>query len=327
MKIGNLNLRGRVLCAPLAGVSNRPFRVLARRNRAAMVFTEMVSSEGIIRNQARTLSFMEFDPDEQPIGIQLFGANPEVMKQATEITVRDFKPDLVDINFGCPVRKVVNKNGGAAALKDLGLTREIMAAVVAGAGDTPVSIKIRTGWDDQHPVYLEVGPMAEACGVAAITLHARSRSKGFSGAADWTAITQLKEAVGIPVIGNGDLRTPEDARDMITQTGCDAVMVGRAIMGNPLLLAQMDHFVETGERLPEPSLGERLDTARQHAQLMIEEHGEVRGSIKMRKFLAWYVKGFPRAASLRPRLMQVSSMADIEATLDEFLKAADGEES
>jgi nifR3 family TIM-barrel protein len=327
MQIGNLNLNGRVLCAPLAGVSSRPFRVLARQYRAAMVFTEMVSSEGIIRDQERTLSFMEFGPDEQPIGIQLFGANPEVMKQATEITARDFAPDLIDINFGCPVRKVVNKNGGAAALKDLGRTAEIMAAVVAGAGDIPVSVKIRTGWDEQHPVYLEVGRIAEACGVAAITLHARSRSRGFSGAADWTTIARLKEAVGIPVIGNGDLCTPEDARRMIDETGCDAVMVGRAIMGNPLLLAQMDHYLETGTLLPEPGPRERLAAAVQHARLMIETHGDARGALKMRKFLAWYVKGFRGAATLRPRLMQVSSMADIEAVLEEYIGSLESNES
>jgi len=262
---------------------------------------------------------MAFKPDEQPIGIQLFGANPESLGKAAQITVSDFGPDLIDVNLGCPVRKVVNKNGGAAILKDLTLTEEIIDAVVAGAGRTPVTIKLRTGWDEQHPVYLEVGDIACKHGVAAITLHARSRSGGFSGQADWGAIGRLKQAVDIPVIGNGDIRTPEDARRMIDETGCDAIMVGRAAMGDPLLFGHIQHFLETGEKLPAVTITERLEVARQHARLMIDDCGEERGALKMRKFLAWYVKGCPGAAALRPRLMQVSSMVDIDIVFDEYL--------
>lgn len=284
-----------------------------------MSFTEMISSEGLIRDQEKTRSMMAFGKDEQPLGIQLFGANPETMKKAAEITVKDFNPDIVDLNFGCPVKKVVNKNGGAAVLKDLGLTREIIAATVEGAGATPVSIKIRTGWGDESPVYLEAGRIAQEEGAAAITLHARSRASGFSGTADWAAIKRLKEAVEIAVIGNGDVRTPEDARRMLDETGCDGVMVGRAALGNPDVLRQMHHFVETGELPTEPTIAEHIETAKRHALLMVEEYGEKRGVTKMRRYLGWYTKGFRDATALRPKLFQIETLTDIDDIFSEYL--------
>ena len=314
-----LNLKDRVVAAPLAGVSNRPFRLLALSCGAAMTYTEMVSSEGIIRHQKKTLAMMEFRSDEQPLGIQLFGGNPEVMGRAARIVVELNKPDLIDINFGCPVKKVVKHNGGAAILKDLVLTEEIIRATVEGAGDTPVTIKMRTGWDEATPVYLEVGQIAQRAGTAAVTLHARSRSKGFSGKADWTAIRQLKEAVSIPVIGNGDVRTPVDAKRMLDETGCDAVMVGRAALGNPFIYQQVSHYLETGELLPEPTISQRIEMACRHAQLMVDQYGQPRGVVTMRRTLGWYVKGFPGAARLRPKLFQVSSMGDIIDIFDSYL--------
>lgn len=319
MQIGNLNLKGRVISAPLAGVSNRPFRLMALAHRAALVYTEMISAEGLIRYQKRTEEMVRFGDDERPIGVQLFGANPDSMQQAARITAEKYQPDLIDINFGCPVKKVVNKNGGAAVLKDLILTAEIIRAVVEGAEKIPVTIKIRTGWDEANSVYLEAGRLAEAAGAKAVTLHARSRSRGFAGAADWSAIARLKEAVGITVIGNGDVVTPQDARRMLDETGCDLVMVGRAAMGNPYLYEAMHHYVETGELQPEPGLEERIDMACRHAELLADEYGQERGAIKMRKYLGWYVKGFPGASSLRPLLFQVESTADIVRIFKEYL--------
>jgi len=313
MLIGNLNLNGKVVLAPLAGVSNRPFRVLAKLMGAALTYTEMVSSEGIIRRQKKTLAYMVFKPDEQPIGIQLFGANPEVMGQAAEIVTKEYKPDLIDINFGCPVKKVVNKNGGAAVLKDLSKTEDIIKAVIREAGSTPVTIKMRTGWDDKSPVYLKAGEIAEKCGVKAVCLHARSRSVGFAGQADWSAIKKLKCSVGIPVIGNGDVFSPVDVERLIQITGCDAVMIGRAAMGNPFIFKQVNHYLETGQMPEKPSIEEKVNMVNTHARLMIEEYGEKRGIIKMRKYLGWYVKGFPKASQLRQELMQVNSLADIES--------------
>jgi tRNA-dihydrouridine synthase B len=319
MRIGILNLKGQVVSAPLAGVSNRSFRLLALRAGAALTYTEMVSSEGIIRQQAKTLSMMEFKPDEQPIGTQIFGADPEVMSQAARITVGRGNPDLIDINFGCPVRKVANQNSGAAVLKDLVLTEEIIRATVEGAGQTPVTIKIRTGWDDANPVYERVGQIAQRAGAAAVTLHARSRSKGFFGEADWTTIRKLTETVSIPVIGNGDVKTPIEAKRMLEETRCDGVMIGRAALGNPFIFKQVNHYLATGELLQEPTVQDKIEMACHHARLMAEEFGEPRGIVKMRGYLGWYIKGFSGASQLRQRLCRVCTISDVEEVFGNYL--------
>ncbi len=318
MNIGKLTLQGKVLSAPLAGVSNRPFRVLAIKARAAMTYTEMVSSEGIIRNQTRTMEMMAIHQDEQPVGIQLFGAKPEVMKEAASITVEKIGPDLIDINFGCPVKKVVGRNGGAAVLKDLSLTEDIIKATVEGAGETPVTIKIRTGWDESCPVFEQVGKIAERAGAKAVTLHARSRAKGFSGSADWSAIRKLKQAVSIPVIGNGDVNTCRDAQRMLEETGCDAVMVGRAALGNPFIFKAMNDYLETGIRPDPPTVDEKIEMAQIHARLMVEQFGEEKGVVMMRRYLGWYVKGFRGASELRPKLFQVTTIADMNDLFAEY---------
>lgn len=318
MRLGNLNLASPLVLAPLAGVSNRPFRLLARRYGASLVYTEMVSSEGIVRHHAKTLAMMRFASDEQPIGIQLFGANPEVLGRSAKQVVRDFNPDLIDLNCGCPVKKVVNKNGGAALLKDLKLTEAIVSSVVEAAGQTPVTIKMRTGWDEDSPVYLKAAQVAERCGVAAVCLHARSRSRGYSGEADWGAIKLLKEAVGIPVIGNGDVRTAQDAKRMLDETGCDLVMIGRAAMTDPMLFARANQYLQSGKEPDAPTVEERIDLARTHARLMVEEYGEYRGCLMMRRHLGWYVSGFVNASRLRPVLFTVETLADIDRIFDEY---------
>ena len=319
MRIGNLILDKKVICAPLAGISNRPFRVLAIKAGAALVFTEMISSEGIIRHQERTLSMMQFQKDEQPIGIQLFGSDPETMKKAAEITAEEYHPEVIDINFGCPVKKVVSKNGGSAVLKDLKLTEEIILATVEGARDIPVFIKIRTGWDDNSPVFLEVGKIAEKAGVSAITLHARSRTKGFSGKAQWDSIKELKSSINIPVIGNGDIRTPEDAVKMFEETGCDLVMIGRAAMCNPFIFKEINTYFETGKTINPPTIEEKIDLCLTHAWLMIEEFGMDRGLIMMRRYLAWYIKGFPGVSNIRPKLFQIKTFDDIYNIFNDYL--------
>ncbi len=319
MKIGNLIVKDGVLLAPLAGVSNRPFRVLSIKAGAAFTYTEMISSEGIIRNQDRTKEMMHFKSDEQPLGIQLFGSDPKVMEQAAAITVKEFNPDLIDINFGCPVKKVVNKNGGSAILRDLQLTEDIIKGTVAGAGDTPVTIKIRTGWDEAHPVFEKVGEIAQKAGAKAVSLHARSRAKGFSGEADWNSIKLLKQAVDIAVIGNGDVRTPLDVVKMKEETGCDGVMIGRAAMGNPFIFNQINHYLKTGILLENPTIEEKIVMARLHAQLMKEQFGEERGAKMMRRFLGNYIKGFRGATELRPLLFEVKTIEDIDKVFDDYV--------
>jgi tRNA-dihydrouridine synthase B len=315
MRIGNLNLPGTVFAAPLAGISNRPFRVLAARCGAALTYTEMVSSDGIVRNQAKTLAMMSFRDDERPIGIQLFGANPEVMARAVKIVAEDYLPDVIDLNLGCPVRKVVNKNGGAAILKNRSLMEEIICAAVGAAEKIPVTVKTRSGWDDSKPVYLEVGEIAERAGVAAITLHARSRAGAFAGRAKWSDIKLLKEAVSIIVIGNGDVATPLEAERMFRETGCDAIMIGRASLGNPMIFRQVNEYLRTGKLGMPPCRSESLAMARLHAKLMAEEYGETRGVRMMRRHFCWYCKGFPGASELRKRLVKVDSLADIDSIL------------
>lgn len=286
-----------------------------------MTFTEMVSSEAIIRHQEPTFAMMNFKEDEQPIGIQLFGACPEVMGQAARITADRFAPTAIDINFGCPVKKVVGKNGGAAVLKDLSLTEEIIRAVVEGSGQTPVMVKMRTGWDDCSPVFCEIGRIAEKVGAKAVTLHARSRAKGYAGKADWAAIKQLRQAApNIAVIGNGDIMSPQDAKQVLAETGCDGVMIGRAALGNPFIFSQMRAYIERGVEIGEPSVIEKIDMARLHAQLMAEEFGESKGMRMMRRYLGWYVKGFVGANELRTHLMQVETVAQVELVLATYVR-------
>jgi tRNA-dihydrouridine synthase B len=264
---------------------------------------------------------MRIGSDEQPVGIQLFGANPESMCRAAQLAAAQFRPALIDINLGCPVKKVVAKNGGAAILKDPRLTHDIIAATVSGAGGLPVTVKMRTGWDDANPVYLETAEIARQAGAEAVTLHARSRAKGYSGRADWAAIRKLKETVSITVIGNGDVFTALDAARMIDETGCDGVMIGRAAMANPLIFRQVNHYLSTGRLLPEPTVQERIHLARVHARMVVRQFGEGRGIKMMRHHLSWYSKGLPGASQLRPRLFQVSSLRDIDELLAAYSTA------
>ena len=231
MHIGNLNIGGILFLAPLAGVSNRPFRLLAKKYGADLCYTEMISADAIALNQPKTLALADIAPNEHPIGLQLFGSSPEIFAAAVKVSI-NLGADLIDLNLGCPVKKVVKRNGGAALLKDVILATEIMSAAVENSS-LPVSIKMRTGWEANDEAFLEVARSAEKCGIAAITLHPRTRSAAFSGKSDWSKITQLKNEVNIPVIGNGDINTPEDAREIISLTGCDAIMIGRAAMKNP----------------------------------------------------------------------------------------------
>jgi len=316
MKIGNLNVPGIVFCAPMAGISTRPYRVFARRLGAAVVYTEMISSHGLFYNDKKTNELIRFDDDERPLGIQLFGADPGIMHDAVKV-VATRKPDIIDLNFGCPVKKVVRKNGGAAVLKDLGLTRELVAAAVA-ASEIPVTVKLRSGWDETSKVFAEAGKICEEAGAAAITLHARTRARQFSGRACWDDIKRLKETVAVPVIGNGDVRCGEDAARMLKTTGCDAVMIGRAAMGYPWIFREIAGYLDTGELPPPPTLDEKIAIMLEHARMLIETYGEKRALLKMRHHVAWYSKGWPGAAKIRLRAYVMTTYAELTRLLDDY---------
>lgn len=316
MKIGNLNIEGRVFCAPMAGISFSSYRGLARRFGAAVVYTGMVSSNGLVHNSKMSSKLLYFTEEERPIGIQLFGSDPEIMHRGAQIASQ-YHPDMIDLNFGCPVKKVVNRNGGAAVLKDLGLTKALIEAAVS-ASDLPVTVKLRSGWDEREKVYVAVGEMAEMAGTKAITLHARSRSRLFSGRACWDDIKRLKEAVSIPVIGNGDINDGADAMRMIEETGCDAVMIGRSAMGNPWIFSEANHFLATGQHLPEPTIKERIAVILEHAGRLIESEGEERAILQMRTQVAAYTKGWSGGGELRRQMMAVRKRAELEILLREY---------
>lgn len=318
MKIGNLILDGKLILAPLAGVADIPFRLLAKRFGAALVYTEMISAEGLVRGGKGSLRLLRFRPEEKPIGVQIFGADPARMASACQL-VNKHMPDLIDINCGCPVKKVVKKNGGAALLKDLKLLEKILKSVVK-ATPFPVTLKIRSGWDQDNLVAVRVAKMAEACGISAITIHPRTQKDGFSTKADWDIISLVKQELEIPVIGSGDLFSPHDVRNMLDQTGCDAVMIARGSFGNPWIFSRTNHLLQTGELLPEPGMEKRIQTCLEHAGLSVKEYGESVGVKRMRKHLVWYTRGMVGIKELRQRLFTMESLDQVQQIFHEYLE-------
>lgn len=318
MKIGNVTVESKTVLAPLAGISDSPFRRLAKSFGAGLVFTEMVSVEGLRRRNRPSLRLLHFTEEERPVGAQLFGSCPESAEVAVRVA-EEFRPDFIDFNAGCPVRKVVKKEGGAALLRDMKLLEEILRRMVE-ATELPVSLKLRSGWDEDSVVVVEASQMAESLGCRAVTVHPRTQRQGFSGNADWELIAEVKEAVEIPVIGNGDVRTPQDARRMLDETGCDAVMIGRAALGNPWIFSRTNHYLKTGELLPEPVIEERVQVFLKHVRLMTDQIGEDRGIKRMRSHIGWYVKGAPHAGSLRRRVIGIDSYDELESVLQEYVR-------
>jgi nifR3 family TIM-barrel protein len=312
----NFTVSKAIIYAPLAGISDSPTRRLAVRFGADMTVSELISSEGVIRKGKRTLELARFDDSERPIGLQLFGANPDSMAEAAKI-LSSFDPDLIDLNFGCPVRKVVGKNGGSSILKNLGLFREIVIKVVKSV-DLPVTVKMRSGWDSRNLTYIEAGKIAEDCGAAAVTLHPRTRAQGFSGRADWSQISELKNEIKIPVIGNGDIKDVTDAKMMFDQTGCDGIMLGRVSIGNPWIFGRIKEYLKTGEIPPEPTIAERLKIALEHFDMTLDEFGIPRGIYKMRSRFAWYLKGLPGASNIRARINRSRSVEETKKVILDY---------
>jgi nifR3 family TIM-barrel protein len=322
MRIGNVAFDSPLMLAPLAGVSDSPFRRLAREQGASAVYTEMVSADGLVRGNRATLDYCAFDPCERPVGIQLFGSDPGVMADATRL-LNDLpagqRPDLVDINMGCPVRKVVNRRAGAALLGDV---PRIAAMVrrMRESSQVPVTAKIRLGWDGNSRNVVEVAKALEDAGASAVAIHARTRAEKFEGLAHWEMIGEAKRAVTIPVIGNGDVRTAEDAVRMLATTGCDGVMLGRAAFGDPWVFRRARAFLDRRERLPLPTAAERLATGLRHLRMMVETVGEAAATREMRKHVAWYVRGLPRSAEVREQVNRTRSVEEMVARLSQYLE-------
>jgi len=273
----------------------------------------MISSYGIHYGNARTLSMFDWTPEERPVAVQIFGADVHVMAAAAGL-VEAAGADIVDINIGCPVPKVRKTGAGAGLIEDFETARKVMAAVVR-AVSIPVTVKTRKGLDERTVTAVEIARIAEGVGVSAISIHARTAAQGYSGNADWSVIADAKRAVSIPVIGNGDVRSPADAKRMLDETGCDAVMIGRGALGNPWIFQRTAHFLETGELLPEPTYAERIETAREHLRLMVELYGEDRAVREMRGQIAWYIKGMPGISRLRRLAAQAASLAEMKDAL------------
>ena len=321
MKIGTVDYESPFMLAPLAGVSDSPFRRLARRQGAAFVYTEMVSADGLTRGNDATLEYCRFDPSERPIGIQIFGSDPGVMAEAARMLCalpEAQRPDLIDINMGCPVRKVVNRCAGAALLTNVPLASEIVSRMAA-ASTVPVTAKIRLGWDGESRNVVEVSRALADAGAAAVAIHARTRAEKFEGVAHWEMIGEAKKAVSIPVIGNGDVRTHEDALRMLETTGCDAVMLGRAAFGDPWVFRRVRAFHERGESLAPPTAAERLATGLEHLELMRLDVGTERAAREMRKHVAWYIKGLPHSARVREQVNRTRSVDEMTDLLRSYL--------
>ena len=316
LTIGNVTLDNNLILAPMAGVTDLPFRVLCKEQGAGLICMEMVSAKGIYYNNKNTESLLAIDEREHPVSLQLFGSDPEIMSEmAKRIEHRPF--DILDINMGCPVPKVVNNGDGSALMKNPILAGEIIEKT-AKAIKKPLTVKIRKGFDEAHVNAVEMAHIAEESGAAAIAVHGRTREQYYSGKADWEIIRKVKEAVKIPVIGNGDIFTPQDAYRMQQETGCDGLMTARGAQGNPWIFAQINHFLETGEELPKPSAKEMVDMVLRHAKMQIAFKGEFTGMREMRKHAAWYTGGYKHASRLRSLLNEVETYEQLEELLETF---------
>jgi nifR3 family TIM-barrel protein len=312
-----------LVLAPMAGVSERPYRLLCRRYGADVVVSEFLSAEGLRRQNARTVEMAAFEAAERPIGIQIFGSEPAAMAEAAALVTEWFQPEFVDINFGCPVKKVVKRNGGSGCLRDLSLVQTIIRAVSA-VTPLPVTVKIRSGWDDASRDPVGIALRCQDAGARALTIHARSRTQMFTGRADWDEIARVVERLEIPVIGNGDVTTPEDVIRMKEQTGCAGVMIARGSFGNPWIFRQARELLQGRPRSPDPTTAERLETALEHARLALAVEGDSpRLAREFRKHLGWYTRGLPGSAALRERLQQVESLADVEALFASYLERSE----
>jgi nifR3 family TIM-barrel protein len=320
MKIGDLDLGDKpILLAPMEDVSDSPFRTICRRRGASIVYTEFISSEAIIRDQDTAMHKMDFSDEERPFGVQIFGGREEAMGGAAQIAESN-NPDVVDINFGCPVYNIVKKGAGSACLKDLDLMESMASSVIDAVDDTPVTVKTRLGWDDRTIKIQEAALMLQDLGIKALAVHARTRCQKYKGDARWDWLKKLKSTPGleIPIIGNGDVKSPQDVKRMFDETGVDGVMIGRGAIGNPWIFERSRHYLETGELLPEPSVDDRIELCVEQLKRSVEHHGERYGVIIMKKHYGQYLKGVRNSRQLRAEIMEEKEMKPILDLLYHF---------
>ncbi len=316
-----IDLKDKLILAPMAGVTDLPFRLLCKEQGCDVLYTEMVSAKAVLYKNRNTEPLMTYRQQEHPIGLQLFGSEPEVMaKIAAQVQERGY--DFIDVNMGCPVPKIVNNNEGSALMKQPKLVGEIVSAMVK-ATEVPITVKIRKGFDENHVNAVEIARVIEESGASAVAVHGRLRSEYYSGQADWDIIRQVKEAVHIPVIGNGDLTSPQDVLRMREETGCDAFMIGRGAKGNPFIFSQMKTYFEKGYIPEKPPLSDMVRVMLRHARMMVEYKGEFTGIHEMRKHVAWYTTGYPHSSKLRDEVNHVESFQELEELLWSWIADTD----
>ena len=314
MKIGDINIVNPIILAPMAGVTDLPFRTICKRMGASLMYTEFVSSDGIIRENLKTLKMLEFNDYERPIGIQIFGNDPNVVANSAYYVYKNYKPDIIDINFGCPVPKITKKGAGSAALKDLDIMKDMVEKVVKKVKHIPVTVKMRAGWDSNNIIIKEAGKILENAGIQAITLHARTSKQLYKGYADWNLIKLLKNNVNIPVIGNGDVTTIEDFDKIISDTGCDAVMIGRGALGNPWIFKNIVNHIEN-TKIYKTTLKDVISVCINHIELL-EEHKSSIACINLsKKHINFYLKNFKNSSIYRKELMKQEKIEDIKDIL------------
>lgn len=317
-KIGNVSIKNRVVLAPMAGISNTSYRKIIKEMGAGLIYAEMVSDKAICFSNEKTFDLLKMSEEERPIAQQIFGSDKESFIKAAQVIEKTMHPDIIDINMGCPVPKVaVRAQAGSALLKDPDKVYEIVEAVVK-AVNVPVTVKIRSGWDEKHINAVEIAKKCEQAGASAITIHGRTRAQGYSGHADWNIIKQVKESVSIPVIGNGDVTSCYEAKRMIDETGVDAVMIGRGVLGNPWLIKECVDYLNDGTEPKEVSFIDKVSMMRKHYQLLTEDKSEKLALLEMRSHIIWYLKGMPQSKEIKNKICQSKTTEDMFNIIDEY---------